>query len=347
MSNTNIRYGVSALDMKYRDDAQPDELLVRSKNGQMFYKRDDGQIVTTGNDYTKETLYRDLFNGKPLGKYLDSDYIVYNLIDIAGMTKMSLSSAQSIALGVGFPISKNEDGFYVRIRGNDITNAAISFIRNAYLSRNSSEEYDVELTVAITTGATTKTSTIQCNFNELTLIENEVAENSILEIKSIKYPLISTAISSLTNSQLESVKELNYGNEDFEAAFIDLVTFSSDLYQTTLHNTEDNVRLGFVLPITDYTEFTTKNNGVPIVVSKEKPSFRCLWIQELEEPKLYLESNESDKTIADPVGSDIGSSEERTVSLKNSVSRNLLYPTEGQSSLDDGLANVLLGNKDS
>lgn len=46
MSNTT-RYGISALGLQYKDQAQNDEILIDQETGQIHYKRPDGKIVTS------------------------------------------------------------------------------------------------------------------------------------------------------------------------------------------------------------------------------------------------------------------------------------------------------------
>ena len=51
LNESELRYGISALDIKHKEYADNDELLVNGKNGTMLYKRPDGQIVTPSTPY--------------------------------------------------------------------------------------------------------------------------------------------------------------------------------------------------------------------------------------------------------------------------------------------------------
>ena len=100
LDESELRYGISALDLKHKDYAVNDELMVSGQNGEMFYKREDGQIVTSPNQtYNKHDLINsinDVFMTHNEVVVSDGDYIVYNTIDVA--CRMNLISPETYML---------------------------------------------------------------------------------------------------------------------------------------------------------------------------------------------------------------------------------------------------------
>lgn len=277
-NNGEIRYGVSVLDMQYKNYAQDDEVMIKGQTGQMFYKRSDGQIVTYGSDYNKDSLYSALMNATKLNNHKSDDYLVYHIIDTPSGAYINDTSEVSLNVSKNFPLSSNEAGIYVRVHGNDATNAAMAAARSIYLTKNTlNGENDVQIKGTVNG----KAITINCKFNELTFVPIDTTGNPSLVINSISYPVLSKAIASLTPEQFDVVQLLNYGNDKFEATSIDLITFVSDVV-SVFNKSDEKVKLGLIDTMVMYGNYTIQDKNIPIILSKEKPNFNCMWAQELD-----------------------------------------------------------------
>ena len=290
MATEVVRYGVSLLDMKYKSDAQNDEVLIRGQDGRLYYKRDDGQIVSHDFDYTKNSLYDNLNNTRWLQKLNTTDFLVYNTIDITGVAKLTSTVTKSLNLGVEFPISKNEDGFYLRIHGNEETNNIVSLAKKIYLKTHTTTAKDVTIIIAIKQGETSSNVTVKVNFNELTFIPVTITEDATISIVSVKMVLVATVLSALSDKEKEIINEINFGNTSLEASCIDLVTFTSDVDTVVVKDDESKVRLNLIGELSDYLAYSVKNNVIPFVISKDKPNFKCIWAQQLTEPETFSDN---------------------------------------------------------
>ena len=99
-SNGELRYGISALGLEYREQAENDELLVDIPTGKMHYKRSDGQIVTSDNcTYPTEMLGIAMKSAaKNAGKHIianENHFVAYHTIDISQKTDLLSDEASS------------------------------------------------------------------------------------------------------------------------------------------------------------------------------------------------------------------------------------------------------------
>ena len=288
MATDVVRYGVSLLDMKYLSDAQNDEVLIRGQDGRIFYKRDDGRVVTHNSDYNKNTLYDTMNVIHGIQKLTSTDFLVYNTIDVTGLGTLNSSAVNNLNLGVAFPVSKNEDGFYIRIHGSEETNDAISLAKKIYAKSHTINKSDATISVTLTTGSQTKSVTVNANFNELTFVPVNITADSTITVNSVKFVMIPTVLSSLTIKEKEILNEINFGNSTFEASCIDLVTFVSSIDSVIVKSSSnDKVRLNMISELSDYLAYSVKNNIIPFVISTDKPNFKCIWAQQLTEPETF------------------------------------------------------------
>ena len=290
MAIEDVRYGVSMLDMKNKAYAQNDEVLIRGDNAQMFYKREDGQIISQDQDYTKQTLFDNMNTTLQLTELTSTDFLVYNTIDVTGIANLKETSTKALNLGVFFPFSTNENGFYIRIHGNEETNDAVSLIKQMYKNKHGSlpSTADVQIGITLVYGDYQETKIINLSFNELTFVPITTPDVRSIGINSVRVRAIATEFSELTAKENEILNEVNFGNTKFEASCIDFVSFTSNLESVIVKSeSNDRVRLNLISDLGSYLAHTIEHNVVPFVLSKEKPNFKCLWAQELTEPEIF------------------------------------------------------------
>ena len=89
-NSDEMRYGISALSMEYREEATNDEILLDPQTGKPYYKREeDGQIVSFDDlSYSQNELplamNTAIMNQSLSVTTTSTDFVVYNTIDVAG-----------------------------------------------------------------------------------------------------------------------------------------------------------------------------------------------------------------------------------------------------------------------
>lgn len=278
--NDDLRYGISALATVHRDIAEPDELLVHMNDGKMFYKRVDGQIVTAVHNYDRKSLLSDMLRTNVNIDLPNNTYVSYHTLDISGTNDLSQVNQMNLNIEeIEFKVPSGMHGFFVRIRGNEITNSAVNLVKAIY---STTGPYDKDAEVGLVIGLTTSDSdselTIPCEFNTLTYIPFENDEEYTIRIKAISYPKISTALNVLTDEQKAALVRMNMNNEKFESAIIDIVTFITDVATLPIYKDEGKVSMQMLFPMeTLVNESHTSGSAGGIVFSKEAPDYPCLW----------------------------------------------------------------------
>ena len=283
-----LRYGISALDLLYREHALNDELMVDGSNGKMHYKREnDGQIVSyETNEYNNQTLVNDIQyavnkNNTDIPTS-DDDFIVYNSIDITGKND-ALDHAEIVLEKVEeYRVSKTESAFFVRIRGNRVTNTCMNFVESYYNDVNPTNEIpSVLFTFNVTEEGTGKNIdiTVKANFNELVLVKLTKSSDSVtgfkIKLKSFTFSLLKSAYNNLKSDTKTLLKSLNYGNEKFEASAIDIVTYTDDISNPKLYNSEAKSKLELIVPVKNAKLTYLDSEG--FIVSSDKPTHKCIW----------------------------------------------------------------------
>lgn len=288
LNENELRYGISALDLKHKDYAVNDELMVSGQNGEMFYKREDGQIVTSpGQKYNKNDLINsinEVFMTHNEVTVSDGDYIVYNTIDVAG--GMNLISSETYTLGEEstFTTNKPSSGVFIRIRGNSATNSAMSYLQSKYMSSHSEVLPVVSVVLDVTelgTGINRKIS-MNTDFDTLDFVNlypgiSPTAECTGYQIKieSVKFPMVESAYNGLSDTEKSLLSELNYGNTRLEADSIDFIYYTSDVKDPIIYNETDRVKLNYVIP-------AKETNRDQFVISASQPSHKCMWAKVIE-----------------------------------------------------------------
>lgn len=289
-SNTNaLRYGISALDIKYKAFAENDELLNEGTTGQMYYKRSsDGQIVTyDSEDYEKQELINaidSIFLTNPSVNTTAEDYLVYNVINISEKTDL-LNNVEPVSIGVNskFDTNKTDSGLFIRVRGNAVTNSVVSFLESSYNKNHpDSNLSSVVLNITITEHGVgmDKTIEVPMNFNELTFVKLNPSDETLctsfsISLDGVSFPLISAAYNEIDESEQNMLHSLNYGNNKFEAAAIDFIYYVDDVKNPVIYNSDDKVRMNSVISASELNKET-------FVVSSEKPAHKCLWAKIIE-----------------------------------------------------------------
>ena len=287
-SNNKMRYGISALDVKYKENALEDELLVDGYNGKMLYKRlSDGQIVTWDNtEYTKEELANRVSKAMIASNITvntnKNDYVIYKTINISEKTDIQNVNVIDLGIDSRFIVSRDESVFFIRVYGNNTTNAITSFLENYNKSKNENVEKMVTITFDVSDSINdeiVETISATLNFNELSSISltdiTTIENDYVVKVKTVKFSNVDTLINSLDESLLNSLYELNYGNTKFELSSIDFVYYSNDITLPSIY-TDDQSKLKYIIPI-DTFEDDMVTNSEAVIISEDKPTHQCLW----------------------------------------------------------------------
>lgn len=288
LNEGELRYGISALDLKHREFAVNDELMVNGKNGEMFYKREDGQIVTAPNQlYDKKDLINsinDVFMTHNEVTVSNGDCIVYNTIDVSGGINIISDEKYTLNEDSTFTSDKPDSGVFIRIRGNAATNSIVSYLKSRYESNHPEALPAVSIVLNINeigTG-TEKKITINTDFDTLGFasLYSGIAPSSgctgyQIKIESISFPEIAAAYGELSDTEKSLLSELNYGNTNLEADSIDIIYYTRDTKNPIIYNKSDNIRLNYVIP-------AKETNRDQFVVSATQPSHKCMWAKIIE-----------------------------------------------------------------
>lgn len=285
MAITNeMRYGISALGLNYKEYAENDELLVDPISGQMLYKREiDGQIVSYDNaTYTQESIATAINVAQTLEnefvKTNPNNFIAYHTINIGGKTDLLDTQAVDLSMVSNFSVSKDEASFYVRIHGNTLTNTIMSYLEKTY--NEDAKSIKLVFSVKETSTGSTQEIIVETYYNLLTHVKIPVVENAMSYEVSLA-SLTSVIASESFLSQDESVKNLlislNNGNTKFESTEIDMISYVDDITKSVIYNTSDNVKLELILPNKLIDSMSASTNSEGIIISEEKPNHKCLW----------------------------------------------------------------------
>lgn len=277
LNESELRYGISALDIKYKEYADNDELLVNGKNGAMLYKRPDGQIVTPSTPYGRDeliTAINKIFTTNQEVEVSGADYLVYNTIVVNEKMSIISSEKQEIAGDITITSDKLVSGIFVRIRGNSETNAVASYLSSQATSNSLEVSYLFEIT-ELGTG-NVRNLTIGSKFDTLAygeLYVSEISEGCTgyqVKLKSVSFPLFNEVYSSLDETTKSKLSELNQGNTKFEPSEIDLIYYTSDSKNSAIYSETDNLKLNYVIPASEI-------NHDEFVISESQPSHKCMW----------------------------------------------------------------------
>lgn len=277
LNESELRYGISALDIKYKEYADNDELLVNGKNGTMLYKRPDGQIVTPSTPYGRDeliTAINKIFTTNQEVEVSGTDYLVYNTIVVNEKMNIISSEKQEIAGDITITSDKLASGIFVRIRGNSETNAVASYLSSLSTSNSLEVSYLFEIT-ELGTG-NVRNLTIGSKFDTLAYAELYVSEISEgctgyqVKLKSVSFPLFNEVYSSLDETTKSKLSELNQGNTKFEPSEIDLIYYTSDSKNSAIYSETDNLKLNYVIPASEI-------NHDEFIISESQPSHKCMW----------------------------------------------------------------------
>lgn len=235
--NDNIRYGVSALSMKYLSYAVNDEILIDEVNGKIYYKRPDGVIVSfDALDFDKNSIVSGVRIA--LKKHKDAiisanDNLVYYKLpfnhNIATNGKISITNDTAKHL-----VSGNTHGFFIRVRGNNIINTVMAYLTSRLHVDNKISDYNtvtIEYKVYSGSSSTGTNMTTNVNFNKLTYVPitgRSTANDLRIQITGITFTGIQDAINDRTvisEEVLNELKALNNGNALFETEMVDLMYF--------------------------------------------------------------------------------------------------------------------------
>ena len=243
----DMRFGVSALDLKYKSVAEPDELMVRETDGKIFYKRADGHIVSGGIDYDADTLVEAMACVDDTAE--PDAFIAHHIIDIAGRNDLNVKVPTELNIATKFVVLDAKDGFYFRVHGDTVTNNAVTIMRTMYDLNNHTTDPEVSVVLEVEHNGAITEYTVEMKFNQLIRFSLDIEDMVTVRVKSICYPKIFEMFATLNTNLLNSLRQPNLDNDAFEAAYIDFVTIVADFDETPIFAEDGNVRLNMLIPV--------------------------------------------------------------------------------------------------
>lgn len=283
-----LRFGISALDLSHRNISEPDELMVRSVDGKIFYKRLDGQIVSDDNkDFDKLTLENIIYKSGAIANTLNSHFMIYNIINIANRSTMNHAELKSLGIEPMFITCNPETGFWIRIRGSEETNAAVTAALTSYNKLYPDNDLnEVSLKIQVSTPNSIQELVYTIKYNELVFIPIpdtfKTAKNPLLvTILGIGYPKISQAFKSINPALMNKLMKMNYDNTFFEPDRLDIVSYTEDITSDIIYNESEYNHLKMIIPVTQliYDVQSSLSGGSGIVIQEEQPEYECIWGQ--------------------------------------------------------------------
>ena len=300
MAGVQARYGISALDLGYKEYAQNDELMVRGDDGRMYYKRTDGTIVSFSDRDLTEAQVISQTMGVLMGiddLTLPADeYIVYRTFDTTG--KLDLVSSTDVAIRRGAILSKNVPGFFFRIRGNDAVSSAAAIMKAIYANKvPDGTDSEVVATITVSNnGANQKTLTINTHLDVLTYVAFPAFDgkltNYTVNIASVSFPRYKAAYAAAGEIEKKTIDKINNGNGKYEINCIDFIGYANTIASLADDVTTDTSIKTVTLSSEATKIFTEQNKAVSdiggvsksgFIISKNNPMTECVWGKIVEE----------------------------------------------------------------
>ena len=286
MAEKELRYGISALSTEYLEYAEDDEILIRN-DGKIFYKRQDGQVVSYDtHDFNRETLSVSMNTaltktGESFIDLVDTDSVLYSKIDLINLTNILDSRQQVFGRDYIFKVSPNEPGMYIRARGTATLNGVMEFIRSYWLAKNPNTMNINPITIYIKLTAsdnTTTTMTVSCNIDELVYVKFALENVVEVQIVGILFNYLEM-YESIPAEMRNQLIQINDSNAKYELTCFDVITYINNLDNAILNSKENKINMvSAVIGV----EAETVGDQLGIVVSKTKPTFPCVWAKVLD-----------------------------------------------------------------
>ena len=300
MAGVQARYGISALELGYKEYAQNDELMVRGDDGRMYYKRTDGTIVSFSDRDLTEAQVISQTMGVLMGiddlTLPDDEYIVYRTFDTTG--KLDLVSSTDVAIGRGAILSKNVPGFFFRIRGNDAVSSAAAIMKAIYANKvPDGTDSEVVATITVSNnGANQKTLTINTHLDVLTYVAFPAFDGNLtnytVNIASVSFPRYKAAYAAAGEIEKKTIDKINNGNGKYEINCIDFIGYANTIASLADDVTTDTSIKTVTLSSEATKIFTEQNKAVSdiggvsksgFIISKNNPMTECVWGKIVEE----------------------------------------------------------------
>lgn len=298
--NYDLRYGISALDMSNVSNAINDELLVQGVNGKIFYKREeDGQVVSYDSiEYNKESLIYAITTALAIEKVAvtlsGNDFVTYNTIDISGKTNILEDSSYALSLNRNFHTLSEKSGFLLRVRGNSVTNAALSFLE-LYAHEQSINDSKFLVTIDITEESedgsvlNQYTDVIELTYNTLKYValskKNADCVRFGVKLVSIIHPTSKESFNSLPEDRKTEILNLTNNNPKLESDFVDIISFCDKTSDVIIYDANDCIQLVSLVSIQEIIDVMNSRgggssgpvNGQGVIVSMSDPGVSCIW----------------------------------------------------------------------
>ena len=279
MAASDVRYGISALATDYYNYSIEDELMVARSTGKMYYKREDGRVVSYDGNIDQNSLCNSIelaFSDNGITPNVN-DYVVYHLINTSDLINMRSDTAFSIGIEDTFPITYHVNGFMVRLHSTDEANAAVAIIdglTKSLISNPTSAEFKYKV---YKSGGVIESRVVDVPFNRLCFIpiENTGSSDVSIQLDSVKFKNFGTAYDSYISTEKKyMLRMLNYetsqfGEEKYYTNTIDFITFASSLSSVPIIAGNRTLVLNSVISMADVDDYTKvySNNTNPHIVT--------------------------------------------------------------------------------
>lgn len=233
----DTRWAYTALDVKFKDHAVPDEIMIDKTNGQVYYKRSDGTVVTY-DPYLAEVsenivLVSEINNSikdwlNETGEYLripdDSSSVMLN----SKIPVDKFSNNNELPYGIGlvdakFTVSPTSNGFFVRVSTRPEDSNYIELLTSKYnfdnkikTSTNAKMIYRVKYTDSNKKSAT-KIYTKDIKLNKLELIpivsKMDSPTDPIFNTLTGTITIIEVEITNVSSTAISQTYNISHKNE--------------------------------------------------------------------------------------------------------------------------------------
>lgn len=259
MAASDVRYGISALGTDKYKVAEADELMVEKSTGKMFYKREDGRVVSMSEDI-EHTRLCNFVASSFLEKKIEpnpDEFVIYHRFDT--QNRVNMLSADEVELGIvnEFVVAKDVNGFFVRFHGTEEMNASVRIVDALTKTPVPNASKAIFRFDLIKAAGVTSHEEVEVPFDTITFIEIENTDNVDAKVvpKSIQYTKFGQAYDFVSATKKGEIKTLNLGNETFKVDIIDFITISAALTTTPIATEDRLVTLHSVIPMDDVSSY--------------------------------------------------------------------------------------------
>lgn len=282
INEEELRFGISALALSNKDHAVNDELMTRASDGKMYYKREDGNIVSyESSEYDRDgivTTIKNITNTSTAWSSPADDSIAYYIANMAGN---NIITSESIVLDIPeIKASGHSNGVFIRLKPNANTSATIAFI-DAYRRKENMMASFATLTYTVAIGsnpATEYTADVSIDKPVFIPFNNTVSTDATIKIKfvSINYSNLKSIVDSMQYETIQAAKAVNFMNAKIEVDRMDIITYIKDSSEIKIGvDPSTGFEFRYAFPVSIISDEYSVSDG--IVISEDKPTYKCIW----------------------------------------------------------------------